>query len=122
MGLSEGRVELQGPDRSFLLFGTRFPPRQRASKAQYVEGLRNAGIGERVARIFGDGFPGIVETFPRTVRGQFAVPVATSQIRVLRFGIDGVNLHQQTALLGVSVMRICSATSWAISSCSASTS
>src|SRR5215469_18783662 len=87
MRLSERRVELQCPDRSFLLFGNSFLPRERASKAQLKEGLRNAGVGERVARIFGDGFLGVVETFPRTFRGQLAVPVAASQIGVLRFGI-----------------------------------
>src|SRR5215475_2720588 len=78
MGLSERRVELQGPNRSFLLFGSGFLPRERAGKAQFEVGLRNADVAERVARIFGDGFLGIVETFARTFRGPLTVPVAAS--------------------------------------------
>src|SRR6516165_11330952 len=73
MGLSERRVELQGPARSFLLFGNGVAPRERASKAQYEVGLRNAGVGERVARIFGDGFPGVVETLPCAIGSHLAV-------------------------------------------------
>src|ERR1700747_1783869 len=70
MGLGEGRGELQGSKRRFLLFGNACLPRQRASKSQFEVGLRDAGVSERVARITGDGFLGVVETFPRTFRGQ----------------------------------------------------
>src|SRR5215469_3824915 len=100
MGLSERRVELQGPDRSFLLFGNGFLPRERASKTQLKEGLRNAGVGERVAQIFGDGFPGVVETSPRTFRGHLVVPVAASQVGVIRLRIDRASLNDQTVFFG----------------------
>src|SRR5438552_9982869 len=64
MGLRERRIESQRLDASFRCFGKSFFGRKIAARSQNVIRVRNADIGESVARIFGDGFLVIVETLP----------------------------------------------------------
>src|SRR6516225_6550735 len=57
----ERRIKSQGFARSFPSFEIGFFQWESAASAQLQEGVREAGIGERVAGISGDGFLEVVE-------------------------------------------------------------
>src|SRR5450631_787909 len=88
VGFGERRIERQGFDDAVPVFvGSVLAP-------------RFADIGKRIARIFGDSFPEVVASLLVSFRGKLIHPVRAPQIGVIRFGVDGVNLYEQTALFG----------------------
>src|SRR5215469_18021928 len=100
MRLGERRLECKSLAGSFVDFGRGFFERETAAGGHDDEGVRDAGIAQRVTRISGDRFPEVLESFSPPFKGLLGGPVAAPEIGVLGLGIDSVSVNEPAALVG----------------------